>query len=587
MTQLILLVRSRAQVLLFLAAIVIGLASGLAATAFRALEGAVQELFFGYGGERLASHLESLHWAHILLAPALGGLLIALFTYYCLPNRKPQGVAHVIEATALHGGRMSLWDGLRVAFASAASLGVGASTGREGPVVHLGASISSWMAQRLKMDYAMTRTLLGCGVAGAIAASFNAPLAGVFFALEVVIGNYALTAFAPVVVASVIGTLVTRLTYGDYPAFILPDVIEIASFWEFPAFALLGVTSALAAICFMSSIMKADDLLKAVPVPFWLKTSLGGLGLGALALVFPQILGVGYEATDQALNGSYGLWIMIALIGVKTLATALSLGSGFSGGVFSPSLFVGAMVGGAFGLVATYAFPELSSGHNAYTIVGMGAVAGAVLGAPISTVLMIFELTNNYEIMIAVMVATAISSLITQQVHKRSFFLWQLERRGVSIDKGRENSLLRETTVGRLLKEDFCTLRPDACLSDVRNTLGQCRYGQVFVTCEDNCLKGRISYADLERIRQEHQTNDWATLAGLSAQDVMSEVPVRLFREDSLNDAIQAHDIHGEVHIPVVDHAAEPRLLGILHEHDVLLAYRSTLERIRAEERGH
>lgn len=418
------------QLALFVVAIATGFLAGLAATLFRGLEFFVQGLFFGDGGDRLATQLTSLHWSRVLFAPALGGLVIACATWFFLPERRPQGVAQVIVAAT--GGRMMpWWVGVRVAVVSALSLGVGASVGREGPVVHLGASLSSWFASWLTV--ANRRILLGCGVAAAVSASFNAPIAGVLFALEIVIGTYTLAVFAPVVVASVAGMLVTRLTIGETPAFVLPEAAHIVSFWEFPAFALLGVVSACAAVAFMSTIMKAEDLFKVVP--FWFKLPLAGFAVGGVALVFPQVLGVGYEATDLALNGSYSLAMMLALIAVKTLATALCLGAGFSGGVFSPALFVGAMVGGSFGVIATWALPWLSSGTGAYAIVGMGAVAGAVLGAPISTVLMVFELTSNYDMTIAVMVATAISSLITQQLHKPSFFLWQLERRGVVLSR--------------------------------------------------------------------------------------------------------------------------------------------------------
>ena len=259
------------------------------------------------------------------------------------------------------------------ALASALSIGVGASVGREGPVVHLGASLGSWVAKRLHLGRVLARTLLGCGVAAAVAASFNAPIAGSFFALEVVVGHYALSAFAPIVIASVTGTLISRARYGDYPAFILPDDWIIASFWEFPGFALLGLVSAAAAIVFMWSIMFTEDTVERLPLPKWSRPAFAGLLVGLIALAFPEVLGVGYEATDKALSDLYPLWFLVALIVAKTAATAISLGGGFAGGVFSPSLYVGAMVGGAYGIIATQAFPELSSGHGAYTIIGMGA----------------------------------------------------------------------------------------------------------------------------------------------------------------------------------------------------------------------
>ncbi|MDX1400746.1 MAG: chloride channel protein, partial [Kiloniellales bacterium] len=241
--------------LLSLLAVSLGAGAGAAAVAFRHLIDLVQQLGFGFSGEQVASGVQALAWWQVLLVPTSGGLLIGLFIYHFMPGHRPQGVAQVIEASALKGGRMPFWVGVKSAIASAASIGVGASVGREGPIVHLGATMGSSIAQRLRLGRALTRTLLGCGVAAAVAASFNAPVAGTFFALEVVVGHYALSAFAPIVIASVTGTIVSRAFYGDFPAFILPQNWQIASNWEFPAFALLGVVCAVAAILFMGSIM--------------------------------------------------------------------------------------------------------------------------------------------------------------------------------------------------------------------------------------------------------------------------------------------------------------------------------------------
>ena len=332
-----------------------------------------QSLGYGYGGERLITIVSDLPWWQILLVPALGGLAVGVFVHIYMPNRRPQGVADVIEANALRVGRMSATVGLKAAVVSAASIGVGASVGREGPMVHLGASIGAWVAKRLHMGRTPARTLLGCGVAAAVAASFNAPIAGAFFALEVVIGHYALTAFAPIVIASVTGTIISRMHYGDFPAFVMPAMRALTSFWELPAFALLGAVSAIVAIVFIRAVFLTEDMVARLPAPRWVRPALGGFAVGLLALAFPQILGVGYEATDEALSGLFPLWLLLALVVAKTGATAISLGCGFGGGVFSPSLFIGAMVGvmksgGAFALAMT--------GGGPYTPYGQTEVVG-------------------------------------------------------------------------------------------------------------------------------------------------------------------------------------------------------------------
>ncbi|MEQ8354908.1 MAG: chloride channel protein [Kiloniellaceae bacterium] len=569
------------QVVLSILAVVIGAAAGGAAIAFRDAIGGFQWLVYGFSGEQVATLAAGLAWWQLLLVPAAGGLLIGLFIRYLMPAGRPQNVSHVIEASALHDARMSLTVGIRAALASAASIGVGASVGREGPVVHLGASLGSWVAKRLHLGRVLARTLLGCGVAAGVAASFNAPIAGSFFALEVVVGHYALSAFAPIVIASVTGTLISRARYGDFPAFILPENWTIVSFWEFPAFALLGLVAALAAILFMWSIMFTEDTFEKLPLPSWSRPAFAGLLVGLIALVFPQVLGVGYEATDAALMDSYPLWLLLALIVAKTAATAISLGSGFAGGVFSPSLFIGAMVGGAYGIIATSAFPELSSGHGAYTMIGMGAVAGAVLGAPISTILMIFELTNDYELTIAVMLATVIASIVTQQVHKKSFFTWQLERRSVSIRGGHQTGLMRRVKIASVMDHRYSAIAPGTPIAEVRLKLQSAPWGELFVVDEDGGLCGVVTYADLHEA-----AFDTSHDSELIADNVARNIPALLLTGDHLEAAVKVFNLTGEPHIPVVADKKSMAMRGVVHEHEVMLAYQRALDQARAEERG-
>jgi CIC family chloride channel protein len=569
------------QVILSLLAVVIGVTAAGAAIGFRIAIDLFQQAGFGFAGEQVVTLARQLPWWQLLAVPTGGGLLIGLFVYFVMPERRPHGVAEVIEANALRGGRMSVIVGLKAAAVSAASIGAGASVGREGPVVHLGASLGAFAARRLHLGRTPSRTLLGCGVAAAVAASFNAPIAGTFFALEVVVGHYALTAFAPIVIAAVIGTMVSRMYYGDFPAFILPEEVVIASFWEFPAFALLGVVSAAAAMLFMRMVMMTEDLTQRTSVPRWAWPAIGGLAVGTIGISFPQVLGVGYEATDAALSGLYPLWLLLALIALKLCATAISLGCGFGGGVFSPSLFIGAMVGGAYGIIATGAFPELSSGHAAYTIVGMGAVAGAVLGAPISTILMIFELTGDYATTIAVMVATSIASIITHQTHGHSFFTWQLARRGVSVKGGRDVGLLRTIRARDVMSTSYATIAPGASLAEVRRRLQDAPWGELFVTDSEGRLGGVITFADLH-----DAAFDTSQDAVIVAQDVARLHPAVLRADDDLETAVKAYGSSGQVNLPVIEDKESRRLIGVAHEHDVVLAYHRALEQAHAEERG-
>lgn len=321
------------HLILSVLALVVGAAGGGAIIVFREGIDLIQLLVYGSATKNLHDYAQGLPWWRLLLAPAAGGLIIGLLVYHFMPERRPQGVADVIEASALRGGVMSAGTGLRAAVVSALSIGAGASVGREGPAVHLGASLAGWLAARLHLTRSMSRTLLGCGVATAVASSFNAPIAGTLFASEVVIGNYALKAFAPVVIASVTGTAISRAYFGDFPAFIL-EQHTIASFWEFPAFAGLGILAGLGATIFMYGTVVAEKAAALMPVKPWFRPAIGGLLVGTMALAFPHVLGVGYGATEAALLTALPLWLLVAVGATKILATAVSIGFGFGGGVF-------------------------------------------------------------------------------------------------------------------------------------------------------------------------------------------------------------------------------------------------------------
>lgn len=413
----------------------LGIAAAYATILFRMAIAGVQWIWIGTFDEGTASAAAGVPWWLLMAGPVVAGLIVGLGIKYLMPLNRTESVSDVIEAAALKAGRMPLKTGIYSSILTAISLGGGASAGREGPAVHLGATISAYMSERFKFNPEWGRILLACGVAGAVTASFNAPIAGVLFAHEIILGHYALRAFVPVSIASVAATSVARFHLGDFPAFTLPDY-SIASYFEFPAFALLGLISALVAISFMASVIYADKVARIVEMPVWLRPVIGGFIVGLIALMVPEVLGVGYEATDNALKQSYTLSFLIALLIAKTVATAVTLASRFGGGVFSPSLYLGAMAGGAFGIVAANIFPGMASAHGLYAIVGMGAVAAAVLGAPLSTTLIVFELTGDYEVTIALLLANAIATALTQATIGKSFFHWQLEQREVHLQEG-------------------------------------------------------------------------------------------------------------------------------------------------------
>ncbi len=438
------------QILIWALAAVIGVSVGFAALAFRALLGAIQWLWLGTTEEAILDAVAQTPWFVILLAPVIGGLIVGWLLETFCPGHRAHGVADVIESRALNNCRIDLRCGLWSAVVSVVSLGFGASTGREGPVVHLGATLASFVEDRFRLDHVARRTLLACGVAAAVSASFNAPLAGVLFAHEVILAHYALRAFVPIVISSVLGAVIVHLHLGRDPTFAIPTH-QITSYLEVPAFALLGVTCAVVAILFELAMMTTERVAWRIRMPLWLRPAAGGFLIGLIALVFPHVLGVGYAATDMALQQQLPILLMIALIIAKTAATAITMASRFGGGIFSPALYLGAMTGGAFGQIAASMFPDMASSQGLYALLGMGGVAAAVLGAPISTTMIVFELTGGFEMAIALLLTVCIANGLTQAVLGQSFFHWQLTKRGLSLQEGPHKEIMRRITVAQFM----------------------------------------------------------------------------------------------------------------------------------------
>jgi len=467
------------QIQFWFIALAVGIAAGFAALFFRKGVNSLQTTLYGTEDVRLLhSFVESLPWYMILIIPMFGGLIVGLILHYFTPDGRVRSVADVIEGAAMNNGRVETRAGLASALASMITLGSGGSTGREGPVVHLAAVISTWVSRRILADGITGRDLLGCAVAAAVSASFNAPIAGALFALEVVLRHFAVHAFAPIVIASAAGTVINRLEFGGITEFTLATSGEIQFYQELPAFLMLGLISGLVAVALMRGIFMAEDFANHVQdrsgMPRWLRPAIAGSMLGAIAIFYPHIIGVGYETTSLALTGQLLLWEAIVFTVIKTFAVAITMGGRMGGGVFSPSLMIGALTGLSFGLIATSIFPDVSGSYTLYALAGMGAVAAAVLGAPISTTLIVFELTGDWQTGLAVMVAVSMSTALSSRLVDHSFFLTQLERRNVHLAAGPQayllaliplTSLMRardtlkaaeETRCAELIEEGFC-----------------------------------------------------------------------------------------------------------------------------------
>ncbi len=439
-------------------ALAIGIASGFAALGFRLGISALQEALYGVDDPRhLHTFARSLPWYWIVAIPTLGGLVVGVLLNRFTDDDRVRSVADVIEGAAIGGGRVEIRAGLASALASFLTLSAGGSSGREGPVVHLASVISTWVANRIQANAITARELMGCAVAAAVSASFNAPIAGAIFALEVVLRHYAVRAFAPIAIAAIAGTVISRLEFGNVTEFHLPVEGSVAFYVELPAFLLLGLVSGLVAVVFMRAIFWGDDMAdaasRALRLPPVLRPALAGLVLGVIAIWFPHIIGVGYETTSAALTGQLLLGQAIVFALIKAVAVAVTMAGRMGGGIFSPSLMMGALTGLAYGLIATSVFPDLSGSETLYALAGMGAVAAAVLGAPISTTLIVFELTGDWQTGIAVMAAVSLSSMLASRLVDRSFFLTLLERKGVHVAAGPQVYLMSTLRVGGLLRE--------------------------------------------------------------------------------------------------------------------------------------
>lgn len=470
----------------WLIALVIGILAGFAALLFRAGIDLLQKTFYGVENTRLLhSFAESLPWYWVLVLPVIGGLIVGLILHHFTPDARARSVADVIEGAALNEGRVEQRAGVASALASMITLGTGGSSGREGPVVHLAAVISTRISNWLQADGITGRDLLGCAVAAAVSASFNAPIAGALFALEVVLRHFAVHAFAPIVIASVAGTVINRLYFGDVTEYMLAADGALNFYQELPAFLILGLLCGLVAVMFMRAIFWTDhaagQLMRRTGLPRYLRPAGAGLLLGIIAIWFPHIIGVGYETVSDALTGELVLKTAILFTVVKVAAAAITLGGRMGGGVFSPALMIGALTGLAFGHIATGIFPDVSGSETLYALAGMGAVAAAVLGAPISTTLIVFELTGDWQTGLAVMVAVSMSTALSSKFVDRSFFLTQLEKRNIHLAAGPQAYLLAMFRVGRVMRpmdhdaaapeEELLTLIEQGIYTDVNATL--------------------------------------------------------------------------------------------------------------------
>jgi len=560
--------RQTEQVYMVLVAVVIGLLGGLCAVGFRQLIQILNRVAW-HESQYTVEYLYGLPIWWKILAPAAGGLIVGLITYRFAREARGHGVPEVMEAVALKGGRIRPRVVVAKMVASSVSIASGGSVGREGPIVQIGAALGSTLGQWLKVDQRRLRTLVGCGAAAGIAATFNAPVAGALFAVEIILGDFGVSQFSPIVISSVMGTVVSQYFLGDVPAFAVPAYSLVHAF-ELLAYAALGLLAGLAALAFTRTLYAAEDLFDKVRIYPPIKTLIGGAMIGIIGVWLPQVFGVGYETINDALQGAMVWKFMLLLVVFKIVAVSITIGSGGSGGIFAPSLFIGAMLGGAVGTVVHTIWPASTAGAGAYALVGMGAVVAAGTHAPITAILIIFELTGDYKIILPLMISCITATLLATQMQTASIYTLKLLRRGIDIHKGKDVNVLQSVHVREEMRSDAVVVSPEAPLVALLSKFIEHPGSTLFVTDDDNHLLGIVTSDDIRPLIRNAASLETLVIAEdvMTAQDFPTVSP-----DDSLAYVMKClGSYRGEV--AVLEHE---RLVGVIWPEDVIQRYNTEI----------
>ena len=557
-------VKSSDHVFMILVGALIGLGGGFGAVGFRYLIRLVQRIAYGTWTFDLDA-VRAIPWYVLIFIPAIGGLLVGPLVFRLAREARGHGVPEVMEAVTLQGGVIRTRLVLVKALASAITIGTGGSVGREGPIVQIGSAFGSTVGQLFRVSAGRLKTLVGCGAAAGIAGTFNAPIAGALFALEVILGDFGVSQFSPIVISSVVSTIVTRSLIGDMPAFIVPSY-ELVSAYEMLPYAILGLAAGVVGVGFSIILYKAEDGFEALPIPDLSKPVLGGLIIGSISLAFPHILGVGYETIDMALAGKMTWYLMLGLIFVKLTATSITIGSGGSGGIFAPSLFLGALTGGFLGTWVHQYFPSQTAGPGAYAMVGMGAVVAATTHAPLTAMIIIFEMTGDYKIIAPLMVACVISCVLATRLKRTSIYPEKLRRRGIELFEPLEVDVMRRQPVSSAITREPVLVTQETPFRDLVDLVVNSPQNEFFVVREGREYVGTISVRQLRRVIFDRDWLDQLIIAG----DMADITYPSLGPEDNLDLAMK---LFAQEHIEELPVLAEGKLVGSVRKADVLDLY--------------
>jgi chloride channel protein, CIC family len=558
---------SSETVILFSFAVLVGIGTGLGTIVFIRMIGFFNQLFFGKGNLLgLPGHL------YVILLPVVGGLIVGPLVHFVAPEAKGHGVPEVLTAVATKGGRIRPIVVLVKALGSAITIGSGGSVGREGPIVQIGAALGSTIGQFAKFKERRIINLVASGAAAGIAATFNAPIAGVMFAVEVILGDLGIRTLSTMVVSAVTASVVSRAVLGDAPAFTVP-VYSMKSAWELPLYLGLGLIAGFGAIGFVKSLYYMESLFDSWKFPAYLKPAIGGLGLGVLGYFLPQVFGTGFSTIGDVLTGKLGLLVLILLVFGKILATTLTLGSGASGGVFAPALFTGAVLGGAYGQVLQILFPGQTASSGAYAMVGMAAVFAGAARAPITAILILFEMTQDYRIILPLMLATIVSMLLANRMEPESIYTLKLKLRGIVVTGGKQENVLGSVEVKDMMTpvSETITVPKDTPLPALAQLFQESGHHGFAVIDERGDLVGVVTLSDMTRAFKDG-------LAEPSAGQICTRHIRTVYPDDTLDDALHLFGVLDVGRVPVIERNSPHHLVGILRRGDIVHALSKALE---------
>lgn len=549
----------------------IGLCAGFLVIAFRSLVAGVHAVVFEGGSELLGIADGGWHLLLLPLLPLTGVVLLIPLSLLYPGEVNGYGLPAFLRKVNLENGIIRFRTIVIKIIATALTIGTGNSAGVEGPIAQIGGAMGSQVGQATRVSGNRMKVYIAAGSAGGIAGMFNAPIAGIFFAAEIILlGTYEISSFAALVIASAMATVVTRGWFGETSVFTIPHYSVVNHFVEIPLYALLAALVGLAAVLFIRVFYTVRDRYRAIDLHPQLKPLTGALLIGLIGIFFPQVMGDGYDYMEEILHGKGIAWVMLALVLLKILATSITLGSGGAGGVFAPSLFIGAVLGGAFGSLVHKLLPGLTAGSGAYATVGIGAFLAAATHAPMTAIFLLFEMTGNYQIIIPIMVSSIIGTVVASKFCEDSIDTVDFSREGINIHEGRETVILKSLKVGAAISDEVDYISENANISELLKIFSIGRGFYFPVIDGSGKMTGIVSLQDVKNILHREEKERIAyKVGGICNRNVIMLTP-----DDSLFAAMQLFDIKGIDEIPVVESLSERWVVGMLKRSDALDLYK-------------